>query len=62
MTSDSFVEIRGDVKSGDRIVRRGHGGLADGMVVVVRGVSRPPVVATAGEITERANVQKGSDS
>lgn len=62
VTSDSFVEIRGDVKAGDRIVRRGHGGLADGMVVVVRGVSRPPAVATAGEITERANVQKGSDS
>jgi hypothetical protein len=32
------------------------------MVVVVRGASLPPAVATAGEITERANVQKGSDS
>ncbi len=31
----SLVEVRGDVRAGDRIVRRGHGGLADGMVVVV---------------------------
>jgi membrane fusion protein (multidrug efflux system) len=62
VTSGSFVEIRGDVKAGDRIVRRGHGGLADGMVVVVRGALLPPAVATAGEVNERTNVQKGSDS
>ena len=31
----SLVEVRGDLREGDRIVRRGHGGLADGMVVVV---------------------------
>lgn len=31
----SLVEVRGDLRVGDRIVRRGHGGLADGMVVVV---------------------------
>jgi membrane fusion protein (multidrug efflux system) len=30
------VEVRGDVAPGDRVVRRGHGGLADGAVVVVR--------------------------
>ena len=34
-TSGSMVEIRGDLRPGDRIVRRGHGGLADGMVVAV---------------------------
>ena len=32
---DSMVEIRGDVRPGDRIVRRARGGLADGMVVVI---------------------------
>lgn len=46
-TSGGFVEVRGAVKPGDRIVRRGHGGLANGMVVVVRSIKRPPV-ATAG--------------
>jgi len=30
------VEVRGDIAPGDRVVRRGHGGLADGAVVVVR--------------------------
>lgn len=49
------VEVRGDLAAGDRIVRKGHGGLADGMVVVVRETLRPPV-ATAGA------VPKGTDS
>ncbi|MCA9505388.1 MAG: efflux RND transporter periplasmic adaptor subunit [Spirochaetaceae bacterium] len=49
------VEIRGDVHAGDRIVRRGHGGLANGMSVVVREVLPAPI-STAGEPAE------GSDS
>jgi membrane fusion protein (multidrug efflux system) len=47
MTANDMVEVLGDVHAGDRIVRRGHGGLANGMVVVVREGVRPPV-ATAG--------------
>lgn len=47
MTAHDMVEVLGDVHAGDRIVRRGHGGLANGMVVVVREGVRPPV-ATAG--------------
>ena len=35
-TDGDFVEVRGDVQAGDAIVRRGHGGLANGMSVVVR--------------------------
>jgi membrane fusion protein, multidrug efflux system len=31
-----LVEVRGDVRPGDRVVRRGHGGLADGAQVAVR--------------------------
>ncbi len=30
------IEVRGDVAPGERVVRRGHGGLADGAMVVVR--------------------------
>ncbi len=50
----SLVEVRGPIEPGDRIVRRGHGGLASGMVVVVRGQSsvlEQPTspVATAGD-------------
>lgn len=55
VTLNNMVEVRGDIHAGDRVVRRGHGGLADGMVVVVREVTRPPV-ATAG--TEK----RGQDS
>lgn len=54
-SADSMVEIRGAITPGDRIVTRGHGGLADGMVVVVREVARPPVETAAGEM-------KGNDS
>lgn len=43
-----LVEVIGDIQSGDTIVRRGHGGLADGMIVAIRGGARP-AVATAGE-------------
>ncbi|MBW1884900.1 MAG: efflux RND transporter periplasmic adaptor subunit [Deltaproteobacteria bacterium] len=39
------IEVRGPVAVGDWIVQRGHGGLADGMVVVVR--ERPPAGSTA---------------
>ena len=44
----SLVEVRGPIEAGDKIVRRGHGGLASGMVVVVRGQTSSPV-ATAGD-------------
>jgi len=43
----AFVEVRGALRAGDQIVRRGHGGLSDGMVVVVRASQQAPV-ATAG--------------
>lgn len=49
-TANNMVEVRGDLRVGDRVVRRGHGGLADGMVVVVRDSGRPPVAATASEL------------
>ena len=44
-TDGDFVEVRGDVRPGDAIVRRGHGGLANGMTVVVRGASQSQVAA-----------------
>ena len=37
------VEIREGLEPGDWIVRRGHGGLADGMMVVVRDGARAPI-------------------
>ena len=49
-TAGDMVEIRGGIRAGDRVVRRGHGGLANGMVVVVREPTRSPV-ATAGADT-----------
>lgn len=45
--SKGRIEVRGGVAAGDRIVRRGHGGLADGMVVVVRE-SQSTALETAG--------------
>ena len=54
-TDGDYLEVRGSVRSGDRIVRRGHGGLANGMSVVVRASDRPPV-ATAADAT------RGNDS
>ncbi|MBB82266.1 MAG: hypothetical protein CL931_00465 [Deltaproteobacteria bacterium] len=44
-TEGDFVEVRGTLRPGDKIVRRGHGGLANGMAVVVRGLQRPQVAA-----------------
>ncbi len=54
-TANNLVEVRGDLHEGDRIIRRGHGGLADGMVVVVREIAMPPMT-TAGTAT------RGKDS
>lgn len=41
--SGDQVEVRGAIKAGDRVVRRGHGGLADGMIVAVREDARAPI-------------------
>lgn len=43
------IEVRGAISAGDRVVRRGHGGLADGMVVVVRDSQSTAVETAAGE-------------
>lgn len=43
------IEVRGSIAAGDRVVRRGHGGLADGMVVVVRDFQSSAVETAAGE-------------
>lgn len=43
------IEVRGEVSAGDRVVQRGHGGLADGMVVVVRESQSTSVETAAGE-------------
>ncbi len=43
----AFVEVKGALRAVSLFVRRGHGGLADGMVVVVRATQQAPV-ATAG--------------
>jgi membrane fusion protein (multidrug efflux system) len=42
------IEVRGDVAPGDRVVRRGHGGLADGATVAVRA-AEPRAVAAQPE-------------
>ncbi len=48
--SKGRIEVRGEgISAGDRIVRRGHGGLADGMVVVVRDTQSSAVETAAGE-------------
>lgn len=47
--SKGRVEVRGELSAGDRVVRRGHGGLADGMVVVVRDSQSTAVETAAGE-------------
>ena len=49
--SKGRVEVRGEVSAGDRVVRRGHGGLADGMVVVVRDSQSTSVETASGEAT-----------
>lgn len=48
--SKGRIEVRGNgISAGDRVVRRGHGGLADGMVVVVRETRSSAVETAAGE-------------
>ena len=48
------IEVRGPLAAGDWIVQRGHGGLADGMVVAVRerhpAISTPAAVAAGGAL------------
>lgn len=36
ITREGLVEVIGSVTAGQRIVRRGHGGLADGAVVEIQ--------------------------
>src|SRR6185295_13412497 len=43
------VEVRGDVRPGERVVQRGHGGLADGAQVAVRDAEPRAVAAQKGE-------------
>jgi membrane fusion protein, multidrug efflux system len=50
------VEVRGDVRPGDRVVRRGHGGLADGAQVAVRAPEPRAVASQKGEKTEGAEL------
>lgn len=47
--SKGRIEVRGAISAGDRVVQRGHGGLADGMVVVVRESKSSAVETAAGE-------------
>ena len=49
-TANGQVEVMGDVRAGDRIVSRGHGGLSDGMVVVVKETRRAPISDVAGAL------------
>ncbi len=47
------IEVRGGIRAGDWIVQRGHGGLADGMVVAIQQrqpapPSAPPAVMAGG--------------
>ena len=56
--SGDQVEVRGQIKAGDRIVQRGHGGLADGMIVAVRESARAPIA----KATAPATTETGSDS
>ncbi|TMA34411.1 MAG: efflux RND transporter periplasmic adaptor subunit [Deltaproteobacteria bacterium] len=50
------IEVRGDVRPGDRVVRRGHGGLADGAVVAVRDAEPRAVAAQKGDEAEGAEL------
>jgi membrane fusion protein, multidrug efflux system len=43
------IEVRGDVAPGDRVVRRGHGGLVDGATVTVRANGASAVAAQPDE-------------
>jgi membrane fusion protein, multidrug efflux system len=46
------VEVRGDVHPGERVVQRGHGGLADGAQVAVRDAEPRAVASQKGEKAE----------
>ena len=48
------VEVRGDVHPGERVVRRGHGGLADGAQVAVRDAEPRAVAEQKGDGVEGA--------
>lgn len=49
--SKGRIEVRGEaISAGDLVVRRGHGGLADGMVVVVRDTQSSAVETASGEL------------
>ena len=50
------VEVRGDVRPGERVVRRGHGGLADGALVAVREAEPRAVAAQKGDAVEGAEL------
>jgi membrane fusion protein (multidrug efflux system) len=50
------VEVRGDVAPGDRVVRRGHGGLVDGAQVAVRAAEPRAVASQKGGKTEGAEL------
>jgi RND family efflux transporter MFP subunit len=50
------VEVRGDVHPGERVVQRGHGGLADGAQVAVRDVEPRAVASQKGEKAEGAEL------
>lgn len=47
-TSENRIEVRGDLSPGDLVVRRGHGGLANGMVVNVRQDDQAAVATASG--------------
>jgi membrane fusion protein, multidrug efflux system len=50
------VEVRGDVAPGERVVRRGHGGLVDGAVVAVRDTEPRAVASQKGDGAEGAEL------
>jgi membrane fusion protein (multidrug efflux system) len=50
------VEVRGDVRPGERVVRRGHGGLADGALVAVRDAEPRAVAAQKGDAVAGAEL------
>ncbi len=50
------VEVRGNVAPGDRVVRRGHGGLADGASVAVRDAEPRAMAAQEGDEAEGAEL------
>src|SRR5215510_7331230 len=50
------IEVRGDVHPGDRVVQRGHGGLADGAEVAVRDIEPRAVAAQKGDKVEGAEL------